>query len=104
MHEKVDEKLLQGGWLHAHEEDVPGKMVYRPDTYPLPPSRGRTGYRFQPDGQLLKLGPGPADRSSSTEGTWHIDKRDQLVLHMPGASPEVLEIDELGPDRLVLKR
>jgi hypothetical protein len=104
MPQKINKKLLQRRWLHAHEEDTPGKMVFRPDTYALPPSRGRTGYEFQPGGQVERVGPGPTDRHSSTQGTWKIDSQDELTIDIPGAPTEVFTIGDLDTDRLILKK
>jgi hypothetical protein len=103
MAKKVDASLLQGRWLHAHEEDRPGAKVFRPDTHPLPASRGRTGFVFQPDGTLLKVGPGPVDRGASTPGTWTLDPDGRLTIRVPGASEEVIEVESLEQDRLVAK-
>jgi hypothetical protein len=100
----VDQQLLQRGWLHAHEEDAPGQAVFRPDTQQLPPSRGRTGYEFQPGGRVVKVGPGPTDRRSSKVGTWSIDPQNRLIIRMPGASDQVLQIETLDADRLVIKK
>ena len=104
MPQKIDKKLLQRRWLHAHEEDTPGKIVFRPDTYALPPSRGRTGYEFQEDGHVVRIGPGPADRHSSVQGTWKIDSHGELIIDVPGAAAEVHTIDKLDEDRLVLTK
>jgi hypothetical protein len=100
----VDEQLLQRGWVHAHEEDMPGKAVFRPDTQQLPPSRGRIGYEFQPGGRVVKRGPGPTDRRTSTVGTWTIDPEGRLTIRLPGAPDEVLQVEALDADRLVIKK
>ena len=34
---------ILGQWIHSHEEDAKGVMVYRPANYSFPPSRGRVG-------------------------------------------------------------
>ena len=100
----VDQQLLQRGWLHAHEEDGPGQAVFRPDTQQLAPSRGRTGYEFQPGGRVVKRGPGPTDRSTSAVGSWTIDPQNHLIIQIPGAPDEVLQIEALDADRLVIKK
>jgi hypothetical protein len=104
MTKGIDKALLQGRWLHAHEEDGPGGKVFRPaDRHPLPPSRGRTGYVFEPDGGVVRLGPGPADRGTSARGTWSLDAGGRLTIRVPGSSDEVLQIESLEADRLVAK-
>ena len=103
MPQGIDRRLLQGRWLHAHEEDGPGGRVFRPDSHPLPPSRGRTGYVFHPDGTLVRVGPGPADRSASEAGTWSLDADGRLAIRLPGRPEEVLQVESLGADRLVAR-
>jgi len=99
----IDKGLLEGRWLHAHEEDGQAGTVFRPDSHPLPPSRGRSGYVFRGDGTLLRVGPGPADRGASAPGTWTLDASGRLTIRVPGAPDEVLQIESLEADRLVAK-
>jgi hypothetical protein len=104
MAANVNENLLQRRWLHAHEEDSPGLAVFRPETHPLPPARGRTGYEFLPGGRLVRIGPGPTDRTLASQGTWTLDAQGRVIVQIPGQSEEVLEISTLDADRLVVKR
>jgi hypothetical protein len=103
MSQGIEKGLLRGRWLHAHEEDGPGRIVFRPDHHPLPPSRGRSGYVFQADGTLLKVGPGPVDRSVAASGTWSLDAGGRLTVRVPGSPEEVLQIESLDADRLVAR-
>ena len=104
MPKEIKEKDLLQSWLHAHEEDTPTTMVFIPDSKPLPPSRGRMGFAFQPDGQLVQQGPGPTDRRQKSNGSWSLDQQNRLVLKLPGQPDQVLEIESLKPDRLVIKK
>lgn len=104
MAANIDPKLLERGWVHAHEEDSPGKVVFRPDTHALPPSRGRSGYQFQSGGRVVKTGPGPTDRRTAVQGTWKADPQGRLVISIPGKADEILEVEAIGPDRLVIKK
>ena len=104
MAPNVDETLLLRRWLHAHEEDSPGRMVFRPDSHPLPPSRGRSGYELRPGGRVVKVGPGPTDRSVAVEGTWTLDSQGRVTIRVSGQAEEVLEISSLDADRLVVKK
>ena len=103
MPPQPDQNLLHGRWLHAHEEDQPGRMVFRPASYALPPSRGRTGYEFQPGGQLIRIGPGPTDRTESTTGSWSTDAQGRVAISMPGRPEQVLDIVDLSPERMVVR-
>ncbi len=101
----LDAIVLHGGWLHAHEEDEPGRMVFRPSSYPLPPARGRDGYTFQPGGRVTRIGSGPTDRTSAVEGTWSLDPEGLIRIRMPGDTDDrVLQVLSLDKDRLVVKR
>src|SRR6185369_9967789 len=100
MPANVDPKLLERGWLHAHEEDSPGRAVFRPDTHPLPPSRGRFGYRFESGGRVVKTGPGATDRRGSAQGTWRLDPQGRVVISIPGKPDEIMEVESVEPDRL----
>src|SRR5213592_4094657 len=104
MAAKIDEKLLHGSWLHAHEEDAPGRPTFRPEAYPLPPARGRYGYEFMSGGRLRKREPGATDRRSFVEGTWSLDEEGRIAVRIPGRPDEVFEVEAIAPVRLVLKR
>lgn len=104
MPKKIKEKDLLQSWLHAHEEDTPTTTVFLPQSHPFPPSRGRTGYEFQPEGHLVEQGPGPTDRRQTSTGSWSLDEQNRLVLRMPGKPEQVLEIESLEPGRLVIKK
>jgi hypothetical protein len=98
----VSPELLHRAWLHSHEEDSKGRMVFRPSTYAFPPSRGRTGFDLRPDGTLLETGIGPTDRRTQSAGKWTLEGS-TLRLHDRGErSEQALSIAELGPDRLVV--
>jgi len=99
-----NEELLHRNWLHSHEEDTPGKKVFRPDSYSLPPSRGRNGYDFHAGGSVTRLAPGPTDRRTTRQGTWSVDAQGRVTIRIPGQSDEVLEIDTLDADRLIVKK
>jgi len=99
----IDKSLLHGRWLHAHEEDASGELVFRPASHPLPPARGRAGYEFLASGRVATIGPGPTDRTVQQEGTWSLDANNRLTIRMPGQADQVLAISALDPDRLVVK-
>jgi hypothetical protein len=103
MSPNVDPPLLTRRWLHAHEEDTPGQKVFRPDSHPLPPSRGRTGYDLQAGGRAVKVGAGPTDRSTAAQGTWTLDPQGRVVVRIPGQPDEVLDVASVDADRLVVK-
>jgi len=96
--------LLLGGWLHSHEEDTPNERIFRPDSYPFPPSRGRYGYEFLEGGSLVLLEPGATDRRVTKTGTWELGADNELVLHPAAGEKQTFRIQTLEPDRLVFRR
>jgi hypothetical protein len=99
-----DKNLLLRSWLHAHEEDAPDRVVFRPASYSLPPSRGRSGYTFFPDGHAIKISPGPADRPIQVRGTWSMDDEGKITICIPDQLDIVLEINDLNADWMIIKK
>ncbi|TMK24696.1 MAG: hypothetical protein E6G64_17025 [Actinobacteria bacterium] len=99
----VDRAALQRHWVHSHEEDAEGEMVFRPASYGFPPSRGRAALDLRADGSYTESAPGPTDRPESAEGTWKLDG-DELELNAADGSKRVLEIAAAEGDRLVVRR
>ena len=91
-------------WLHSHEEDEGDVRVYRPAGYDLPPARGRRGLEFRADGELLVIGPGPADRPQARAGRWEPAGERRARVSLPSAAqPQELEIVSVDPDRLTVR-
>jgi len=93
---------IVGTWAHVHEEDTPGRTVFRRGG-PLPPSRGRRMLEFLPGGELREGGPGPDDRRRWQAGSWTADGQ-RLILRLPGRADEVLDVADFGADRMVVQR
>lgn len=81
---------LLGRWLHSYEEDEPGIDVYRPADHDFPPSRGRKGMQFDPDGTYTDIRIGPTDRLQERPGRWSLREHNQLHLTFE---------DDTTPDR-----
>jgi len=105
MAEPIDKKLLLRHWVHSREEDTATETVYRPSGFPLPPSRGRTGFEFNGDGTFKRIGIGATDISSVTQGAWKIEAADakEVAVKVDGES-QLMEIQDLRPDRLAIKK
>lgn len=71
-------KQLEGTWLHAHEEDQGDMLVYRPNTYAFPPSRGRTGFAFEPNGLFTQYDIAPTDGLEGHKGRWKV-QNDHII-------------------------
>jgi hypothetical protein len=100
---ELDRTAVQGQWVHAHEEDTESELIFRPASYSLPPSRGRSALDLRADGTYVESSPGPTDRPEQATGTWALEE-DRLTLRPPDGSTRVLKIASAEPDRLVLRR
>jgi hypothetical protein len=98
--------LLHRRWVHSHEEDTDTEMVFRPDTFGFPPSRGRVSFELREDGTFLDRGIGPTDRSEETAGTWQLEGGERVVLRESGTDQvrRRLDIASVEPDRLVVRK
>ena len=88
---------IENKWVHAHEEDREGEMVFRPPSHPLPPSRGRLVLDLMPDGTAIQIEPGPTDAPVDTHVDWSLDG-DRLTVGDRGGT-----VASVDADRLVLR-
>jgi hypothetical protein len=101
---KQDDWLNQH-WVHAHEEDTADTRVFRPSSFPLPPSRGRRTLDLRTAGALTQSRPGPDDRRAPESGGWSLDGHTlTLRSDRAGVAVERLEVVSLANDRLVLRK
>jgi hypothetical protein len=60
---------------------------------------------FEADGQFKRVGIGPTDTSSVSEGRWQlVDLAEKRIRVSSGEASEELKIVALEPDRLVVSR
>ena len=98
------EALLQGRWVHSHEEDTADEMVFRPAGHDFPPSRGRTSFELHPDGTYSERSPGPVDLPEESSGSWSLES-DRLILGADADRPgHAWEITGADGDRLTVKK
>jgi hypothetical protein len=102
----IDRAALTRRWVHAHEEDSGDSLVFRPDSYKLPPSRGRRSFDLRADGALIDHRIGSDDRPRQETGSWRLtDTNDlELVPGEPGRRSTRMRVLEVSPDRLVIRR
>lgn len=100
----VDPDLLPQRWVHSHEEDAPGMLVFRPGSWRFPPSRGRRAIALEPGGTLAGSTPGPDDRTVKSVGHWQLLPGDVLELAPDGKTVSRLQILDVSADRLIFKR
>jgi hypothetical protein len=79
-------------------------MVFRRDTHPFPPSRGRMSLELRPDGSYVESSPGPVDIPEESRGDWSLEG-DRLLLGAEGdRAGHAWRVSEVDPDRLVVRR
>ena len=96
---------LEGTWLNSHEENTGDTLVYRPQAYRFPPSRGRTGFAIKPFGRFEQFDIAPTDGLTGRPGAYTIDRKTKLRINLAeGPNPSyTLEIVELDTVNRVLK-
>lgn len=95
------QKIL-GNWMHVPAESGSG-MTFRQARAPLPPSRGRIGFEFRPDGTFEETAPGASDRGESTTGIWSLEGSLLKLSYEDGRHEITFEVSE-SSDALVLSR
>jgi len=101
---KIDPKTLAQHWVHAHEEDSTSGRVYRPKSFAMPPSRGRTAFELASDGSYVEHGPGPTDRRlQKAGGRWRLKGQELTLIDEAGAERRS-KVVEISSDRLVLAK
>jgi hypothetical protein len=106
MPQAIDSRRLCNRWLHSHEEDSAGEMVFRPATFKFPPARGRDGFELRPDESMIELRIGPTDRLEQVPGKWRLEGGDRLLFYEQ-SSPNptrTMQIISAEEDRLVIKK
>jgi hypothetical protein len=95
--------MVEGRWVHSHEEDTAEEMVFRPADRTLPPARGRAAFELRADGTYVESEPGPVDVPVETGGRWSLEG-DRLVLEGKGDRPgHAWRIAALEDDRLAVR-
>jgi hypothetical protein len=97
------QSCILGRWLHSHEEDAQGVIVYRPADYSFPPSRGRSGFDFRKDGELVYIGIGRADGSEEFLGSWAIEGSNQVRINVNNDRIGSLVLHVVSCDKKALK-
>lgn len=104
--DKIEPELLHRRWIHSHEEDTAEEMVFRPEAFPFPRSRGRAAFELKPDQSLVETGIAPADGPMISRGKWSLDAAGKLHFYgdLPSKASRTLQITAASKDRLVVKK
>lgn len=93
------EDQIVGAWIHSHEEDSGGGMVFRRSGMPMPPSRGRIGFTLNKGGTGTSRQIASSDGLVTTQGIWRLADR-ELHFESDGGNMQIWHVDEITPDRL----
>ena len=104
MPEKRGDALCQR-WVHSYEEDAGRQMVFRPETFDFPMSRGRMSFELEEGGRLVRYGIGPTDKTNASPGTWKLEGNRLLLKPDAEGEPEqVFELVKSEPGILVVRK
>jgi hypothetical protein len=95
--------LLTRTWLHAHEEDQGDVLVYRPNTYNFPPSRGRTGMAFDQNGLFTQYDIAPTDGVQGRKGQWMVMDEHTVRITLDDKQDPAYQLEIVSLDEKTLK-
>jgi len=100
---EINASLLYGHWIHSAEEDDAAQrtMVFRPQTYSFPPSRGRDGFELKENSELVSHPIAPSEGSATMAGHWKLDD-DQLSFTVKSETFKY-KIVSVTKEKLVLR-
>ncbi len=107
----MDKNKLEGNWIHSHEEDADGNIIFRPEGFQLPLTRaGRAAINLKSDNSYVLKGEIGRisnnlladDRYKHKDGTWMIDDDNILNLNA-NEETQKFKIISFASDKLVVK-
>ena len=105
--QSFNEKDLLGTWHNSFEEQNGDTLVFRPDGYELPKSRGREKMEFQKNDTFVHYQIAPSDGFLKFKGTFTLKMdENELVLFYDDASDDTINhyrILLLSSKKLMLK-
>ena len=103
--DKLAAELVDKTWLHSFEEDTGDTIVFRPNTFEFPPSRGRTGFTLESGGVIKRYEIAPTDGLEEHIGEWEqVDKyRVKIKMKPESSPPQSYEVEIVYLDENVLK-
>jgi hypothetical protein len=102
----LNEPAFIGRWVRSYEERAEDAQVYRPESFPLPPARGRAALEIRADGTFVDERIGPIEGTPPEIGTWtSTDGRTGVVMRV-GQTPVTFELENLadGSTRVLVRR
>ena len=94
----ISRETLLGEWVHSHEEDQPGRTVFRRGGYAFPPARGRDEVELKANDAAVVRRPGPTDMPEEETGVWTLEGE---TIHLDaGGETRALRVVSCSEDRL----
>ena len=95
-----------GRWVRSYEEGTEDAQVYRPESYPFPPARGRAAIEIHADGTFVDTWIGPIEGTPPEIGTWTSTDGRTGNVDRSGKSSITFVIEDLddGSQRVVVRR
>lgn len=90
-------------WIHLYEEDKEDKKIFHPSSYNFPRSRGRQGFEFKKNGDLIFYGIGPTDKVQEQKGYWKIDEENKIKIAFDDPKLRTYTFTILSCDENILK-
>lgn len=90
-------------WCHSFEEDKDDVIVFRPESFNFPLSRGRSGMEFRYDGTFIKTNIGSTDKNEELKGQWQIKDSHNLQVSID-KDKQSLEIVKCENNLLKVRR
>ena len=78
-------------WVHNQAEDKNNVQAFRPEGYPLPPARGRTGIEFKKDGSFINYEIAPTDGSLLVNGNWEQKNKNSREINVSVKAGKVMK-------------
>ena len=93
-------------WLHSYEEDTKDLKVYRPSSFDFPRGWGRTGMKFDNNGEFILFDIAPNDAIIQVPGKWHQITEGNLTISFPSGEKEdfIIEIEEITSEIFKVKK
>jgi hypothetical protein len=99
----ITKALVGKTWLHSHEDDHGDTIVYRPNSYDFPPSRGRTGFMLEADGSVHQYDIAPTDGLEEKAGKWAMRKDKFVDVTFPDKRSTDYEVEIISAEPNLLK-
>ena len=103
---EITKALVGKTWLHSHEDDRGDTLVYRPNSYDFPPSRGRTGFMLEANGSMHQYDIAPTDGLEEKAGKWTMRNENFMDVTFPDKKSTDYEVEIISatPNLLKVKR